>query len=124
MAETRSRRPARRRRAAIPSRRIPVAVAVALVAVVLAWVAITASRDRFWDDTRAAGHRAYQRGNFRYAQRMYREALQQAEDLDPGGPRVMKSLLDMSRVYAALGYADSASQFRTRSQALRQRLDN
>jgi hypothetical protein len=92
------------------------------VAVVLAWVAFAASRDRFWEDTRAAGHRAYQRGNYDYAHRMYREALQQAEDLDPGGRRVLQSLLDMSRVYEARGRADSADLFRARARDLRQGL--
>lgn len=97
-------------------------VLLVAVAALLAWVAYSESRDRFWEDTRAAGHRAYQRRNFDYAQRMYREALQQAQDLDPGGQRVVRSLLDMSRVYEARGRPDSAALFQSRARAVRQDL--
>jgi hypothetical protein len=80
--------------------------------------AVVESRDRFWEDTRSAGHRAYQRGNYEYAQRMYHEALEQAEDLDPGGRLVVASLLDLGRVYEARGRADSAALYRERARAL------
>jgi len=100
------------------SRTAPLWVAAGLAAALLAWLAVSSSQDRFWDDTRAAGHRAYKRGNFLYAQRMYREALQQARDLDPDGRRVIQSLLDMSRVCQARGRSDSASMFRARAEAV------
>ena len=120
MAKGRRRRATRAQGRSGRSRRAPALVLVAAMGVLLAWVAYTGSQDRFWDDTRAAGHRAYQRGNFDYAQRMYREALQQARELDPDGHRVIQSLVDMSRVYEARGRLDSAALFRAQAQTARQ----
>ena len=124
MARDRARRAPRARGRSASSRRAPALILVAVLGVLLAWVAYTESRDRFWENTRAAGHRAYQRGNFDYAQRMYHEALQQARDLAPEGRRVVQSLVDMSHVYAARGRPDSAALFRSQAKAARQALDN
>jgi len=71
-----------------------------------------------WDEFRQAGHRAYRRGNYKYARQMYREALQQAEELDPGGRLVVESLLDMARVYQAQGHPDTSAVYQARARAL------
>lgn len=119
--------PARRASAGKRSRRAPRLagrrrwtwlVAVVLVAVAVGWAAHLATEDRMLNEFRQAGHRAYRRGNYKYARQMYREALQQAEELDPDGPKVVESLLDMGRVHQAQGHPDTAAVFQARARAL------
>ena len=108
-----------RRRPRRASRRRPTwLIAVAIAAIALGYAAHLATEDRMWDEFRQAGHRAYRRGNYKYARQMYREALQQAEELDPGGQLVVESLLDMGRVHQAQGHPDTAATYRARAHAL------
>ncbi|MFH1571124.1 MAG: hypothetical protein ABIL09_24230 [Gemmatimonadota bacterium] len=105
------RRPKPRRPASRLSRGLLLGL-LPLVAVALVWLAWTTAQERMWRDLRDAGHRAYQRGSYDYAQRIYREALQQAEALDPTGRRVVLSLQDLGRLYEARGLSDSAALVR------------
>lgn len=108
----------RRRPLRAPQRRRIWLVVFAIAAVVAGWTAHLATEGRMWNEFRQAGHRAYRRGNYKYARQMYREALQQAEELNPGGPREVKSLLDMGRVHQAQGHPDTAAMFQARARAL------
>ena len=76
------------------------ALVVLGVIVVMGIIGTVAFDDRHWQAFDDAGRVAYERGNFDYAQRMYGEALQVAQELrDPD--LIKASLLALSRVDAA-----------------------
>ena len=75
--------------------------------------------DRHWSAFQNAGDRAYSRGNYAYAQRMYHEALQEAERLDPRGEELVQTLLALSRTHKASGEQTLADAMLTRACAVR-----
>ena len=76
------------------------ALVVLGVIVVMGIIGTVAFDDHHWQAFDDAGRVAYERGNFDYAQRMYGEALQVAQELrDPD--LIKASLLALSRVDAA-----------------------
>ncbi|MDA0333627.1 MAG: hypothetical protein O2782_00485 [bacterium] len=97
----------RRKHKAAPKHRPPLldrtrlgALVVLGVIVVMGIIGTVAFDDRHWQAFDDAGRVAYERGNFDYAQRMYNEALQVAQELqDPD--LIRSSLLALSRVDAA-----------------------
>ncbi len=81
-------------------------IALALIlAVVLTgmWFAHQSFKMRHWKEFKAAGDRAFGRKNYHYAEKMYREALQIAEDQDQRDPRVVNSLIALHQLYKAQG---------------------
>ncbi len=52
---------------------------------------------------------------------MYREALQEAERIDPAGSKVVETLLDLGRTYKALGRNELAGDMLERARAIRGR---
>ena len=94
---------------------------VAILVVVLGglWFAHQAFMTRHWEEFNAAGDRAFSRQNYSYAEKMYREALQRAEALDPQDARVVKSLTDLHRLYKAQGKTQQADSLLARARALR-----
>ena len=93
----------------------------AILAVVLGglWFAHQAFKTRHWEEFNAAGNRAFGRQNYLYAEKMYREALQLAEDLGPRNARVVKSLTALHRLYKAQGKTQLADSLLARARALR-----
>ena len=93
----------------------------AILAVVLGglWFARQAFKTRHWEEFSAAGDRAFSRKNYTYAEKMYREALQRAEDLSPRNARVVKSLTALHRLYKAQGKTQQADSLLARARALR-----
>ena len=88
---------------------------IVLVVVLVLWYVHGAFEDRTWKEYRQAGHRAFSRGNLKYAEGMYRRALKEAEDLGPQSPLIKQSLADLSKVYKARdkrGQADSSLRSR------------
>lgn len=79
-----------------------------IVFVVCVWAGYAGFQDRHWRAFINAGDRAYARGNYGYALRVYNEALQQARDLDPGGELEKRTLIHLSRTYQAQGRQDLA----------------
>lgn len=64
------------------------------------WIVRATSADRHWRAYNSAGDGAYSRGHYDYAERIYDQALQEAENL--GRRELMAaSLMDLSRTYAA-----------------------
>jgi hypothetical protein len=80
-----------------------------LAAALLLWYAYAGFSDRHWHNYREAGNRAYARGNYAWAAKMYSKALKEARDLDPYDPRVVKSLVDLSKTYKAQNRNDLAN---------------
>ena len=93
----------------------------ALAAGLLIWGALAASEDRYLQEYRRAGDGAFGRGNYTYAERMYKEALDEAIRLEPRGSEVARSLRDMSKAYRATGKNKLAAAMLERARALRQR---
>ena len=93
----------------------------AILTVVLGalWFAHQAFMTRHWEEFNAAGDRAFSRQNYQYAEKMYREALQRAEDLGPQNARVVKSLTALHRLYKAQGKTQKADSLLARARALR-----
>jgi tetratricopeptide (TPR) repeat protein len=83
------------------------------------WYAHQAFKARHWEEFNAAGNRAFGRRNYPYAEKMYREALQRAEDLGPRNTRVIKSLTALRRLYKAQGKSQKADSLLARARALR-----
>lgn len=94
-------------------------VAIAMAMCVLLWLAYAGFEDRHWSAFQNAGDRAYGRGNYAYAQRMYHEALQEAERLDPRGEELVQTLLALSRTHKASGEQTLADAMLTRVCAVR-----
>jgi hypothetical protein len=93
--------------------------ATAIAMCVLLWLAYAGFDDRHWSAFQDAGDRAYGRGNYAYAQRMYHEALQEAERLDPRGEELVQTLLALSRAHKASGEQTLADAMLTRARAVR-----
>ena len=94
--------------------------AIAVVLCALLWVGHTSCfQDRHWSAFKEAGDRAFGRANYAYAQRMYTEALDEAERIDPDGERVVKTLLALSRTHKVLGEQMLSDTMLTRARALR-----
>ena len=106
-AETRRKAPRKRkarrkrRRQRRPADRTRLwALVVLAVIIVSGIVAMVAFDDRHWHAFDDAGNVAYERGNYKYAARMYGEALQIAQDLEDAR-LVAASQQALSRAYAA-----------------------
>ena len=54
----------------------------------LLWLGYAGFQDRTYIAFSEAGDGAFERRHYTYAVRMYREALSEAERIDPGGPKV------------------------------------
>jgi hypothetical protein len=91
---------ARRQTSSTPGVRGVVIAFVLLLGVALAGTLLF--RDRHWHAFDDAGDAAYERGNHAYAERMYLQALQEAQELDDPSLEAA-SQRDLSRVYTALG---------------------
>ena len=102
----RKRKKRRASRAGVP-KLLWIALALAVVGA-LAWLGSAGFEDRHWHAFIDAGNRAYGRGNYAYAERMYSEALQQARDLDSGGELERKSLKYLDRVRSAQSRQEQA----------------
>ncbi len=102
------RRKKRKKKSANPPLRLLTAPLLLLAAALILWYAHVGFADRHWRNFREAGDRAYERGNYAWAAKMYGKALKEARDLDPHDPRVVKSLVDLNKVYKAQGRADLA----------------
>jgi hypothetical protein len=98
-------------------------VALALIlAVILTgmWFAHQSFKMRHWKEFKAAGDRAFGRKNYLYAEKMYREALQIAEDQDERDPRVVKSLTALHRLHKAQGSTRLADSLLVRAHTIDQ----
>ena len=104
-----------------PNPRLIVGLLVAIALGLLLWYAHTAFEDRHWQEYRKAGQRAFERGNYKWAEKMHKKALREAKDLGPKDPRITKSLVDLSKVYKAQGRRGLADSARARARALRSR---
>lgn len=93
-------------------------VAIIVVVSGALWFANQAFKARHWEEFSEAGDRAFSRQNYPYAEKMYREALQRAEELDPQDARVAKSLTALHRVYKAQGRTQQADSLLARARAL------
>ena len=94
-------------------------VRIALVVCVLLWLAYAGFQDRHWSAFQEAGDRAFGRGNYAYAQRMYGEALEEAERLDPSGEELVQTLLALNRTHKARGETALADAMLTRARTAR-----
>ena len=124
MAKTRkaSRKKKRRpRRSGSPVPKPLLGVVGALVAGLLIWGTLVATEDRYLQEYRRAGDGAFGRGNYTYAERMYRVALEEAIRLDPQGSEVARSLRDMSKAYRATGKNKLAAAMLERARVLQHR---
>ena len=92
-----------------------------LLLCVFVWFGYAGFNDRTYDAFSEAGDGAFGRRNFDYAERMYREALQEAERIDPAGSKVVETLLDLGRTYKALGRNELAGDMLERARAIRGR---
>ncbi len=86
--------------------RLGALIALAVI-VVLGIISTIAFNDRHWHAFDQAGDDAFGRGNYKYAERMYNEALQVARELEDAKLE-RTTLRDLSRVYAAQGKSDEA----------------
>ncbi len=91
-----------------PKREIFIIPLILLVVVLFFWHIQGTFEERTWKEYRQAGHRAFDRGNFKYAEKMYRRALKEARDLGPESPLIEQSLADLDKVYKAQGKGDQA----------------
>ena len=114
----RNRRRKSTKAAAGPTRWVAV-IAVAMC--VLLWLAYTEFNDRHWSAFKDAGDRAFSRGNYAYAERMYNEALQEAKRLDPNGEEVVQTLVALSHTHKARGEQSLADAMLARARAVRAR---
>ncbi|MFT5088913.1 MAG: hypothetical protein ACI8PG_003279 [Planctomycetota bacterium] len=73
-------------------------VIIGLVFAVLFAVLLTTSDERSWQEYIEAGDRAYERGNYAWAEKMYREALQYAEQHGKDDPLVAKTWRHLNRL--------------------------
>ena len=104
-----------------PKPRLIAGFLVAIALGLLLWYAQIAFEDKHWQEYRKAGQRAFERGNYKWAEKMHKKALQEAKDLGAKDPRIIKSLVDLSKVYKAQGRRGLADSTRTRARALRSR---
>ena len=79
---------------------------IVLLTALFFWYIQDVFEDRTWKEYRQAGQRAFDRGNFKYAEKMYRRALKEARDLGPQSPLIEQSLADLSEVYKTQGKRD------------------
>lgn len=114
------RRPRRKKRRRLPfSPELVKALIGGVVVGLVFWVFFVTAEDRHWSAFYEAGERAAGRGNYTYAEKMYREALQEADRLDPKGDKVIQTLEAMARLYTELGQQDLARSARQRAAALK-----
>ena len=72
-----------------------------VISVVVVWLGYQGFQDRHWQAFIESGDRAFARGNYSYAERMYKKALQQARELDPGGNLEKQTSFYLNRTYRA-----------------------
>ena len=111
----------RRPRSAGKARQALWIAAVVLVIAFLLWLGFAGFEDRHWSAFKEAGDRAFGRGNYAYALRMYDSALDEAERVDPDGDKVVQALLALSSTHKALGESMLAESMLARARALRAR---
>ena len=75
-----------------------VLIFVGLFFVAIFAVLLTTTDDRSWQEYIDAGVRAYERGNYAWAEKMYREALQYAEQNGKDDPQVAKTWYHLNRL--------------------------
>ena len=97
----------------------PWVIAIGVAVCLLMWLANAGFQDRHWSAFQEAGDRAFGRGNYAYAQRMYDSALDEAEHLDPHGEQIVQTLLALSRTYKAREEPMLADAMLTRARAAR-----
>ena len=73
-------------------------VFIGLLFAVLFAVLLTTTDERSWQEYIEAGDRAYERGNYVWAEKMYREALQYAEQQGKDDPLVAKTWRQLNRL--------------------------
>src|SRR3990172_10636587 len=59
--------------------------------------------ERAWERYMANGERAYQEGRYASAEGWFLDAVREAEDLDPQGPRLVQSLKNLAEAYRKQG---------------------
>ena len=107
--------------AAKPTRKLILATLIAVGAGLLVWWAQESFEGRHWRGYREAGRRAYERGNYEWAEKWFKKALKVAEDLGPHDPRVRQSLADLVSAYRAQGRTAAADSALTRAKSLGRR---
>lgn len=115
----RSRRGRRKRRGQGDKGRLAVLVVLGVI-VLFGVVGYVAFDDRHWRAFDDAGDVAFERGNYAYAERMYTQALQVAEELDDR-QLIVASLQALSRAYAAQERPAAAAEAVRRAQQVRSR---
>lgn len=85
------------------------------------WLGYAGFQDRTYVAFTEAGDGAFERRNYDYAARMYKQSLEEAERIDPGGPKVAATLRDLSRTYQALGQKELALAYLERARAIHKR---
>lgn len=79
------------------------------------WIGYAGFQDRTYEAFIDAGNGAFGRHNYDYAARMYTQALQEAERLDPRGREVSQTLRALSLTYKAMGREDLAADYLERA---------
>ncbi len=76
-------------------------IGIGLFFVAIMLVLFYAAENRSWQEYIDAGDRAYERGNYPWAEKMYREALQYAEQKGKKDPLVAKTWRHLKRLERA-----------------------
>lgn len=83
----------------------------------LLWQFQTSFGERYWREFKAAGNRALERGNYEWAERMYREALKYAQN-QRDEEKMRESYLLLHRLYKAQGKQELAQEMLSLAQEL------
>ena len=75
----------------------PLAITVALLVAILSSLYFSVE-DRYWQEYIDAGDRALNRGNYEWAEKMYNEALQYAQNKDAKNPLIAKTRAYLKRL--------------------------
>jgi serine/threonine protein kinase/tetratricopeptide (TPR) repeat protein len=82
--------------------------------------ASTGVSDAAWAEVFDAGQQAFRNGDYRGAQKLFREAVREAEKLDPKDLRLARSLQRLGMVLANLGHLPQAEAHLRRSLSMRE----
>jgi tetratricopeptide (TPR) repeat protein len=80
--------------------------------------------DAAWAEIFDEGQKAFRNGDYRDAQRLFREAVREAEQLGPRDPRLAKSLQRLGMVLANLGHLPQAEAYLRQSLSMREEQPN
>ena len=120
MAKSRRRK---RRPASANGKALPTLPATSLLGIAalcaFVWIGYAGFQDRTYEAFIDAGNGAFGRRNYDYAARMYTQALQEAERLDPRGREVSQTLRALSRTYKAMGRENLAADYLERARKIR-----